>query len=179
MNVDPNMHPSCPFCTKVLEGSTTVVEESFLSTVHHFEPLNPVTQGHRLFIWGEHIIRYDSRGPVAMGEVYSEAIKYAQKQLEDFNLIMSAGPSATQTVDHLHVHYVPRRAEDGFSLPWTVQEEVGTHSYENPSVRIVRPSEGGSESLSREDVELLHTERLNNIRESSKSVNDLFNHFGL
>jgi histidine triad (HIT) family protein len=39
----------------------------------------------------------------------------------DFNIITSAGPSATQTVFHLHVHLVPRVPGDGLALPWTGQ----------------------------------------------------------
>lgn len=37
----------------------------------------------------------------------------------DLNQITSAGPAATQTVFHLHVHLVVRREDDGLSLPWT------------------------------------------------------------
>lgn len=33
-----------------------------------------------------------------------------------------AEAEATQTVFHLHVHLVPRRAEDGLHLPWTGQK---------------------------------------------------------
>lgn len=35
------------------------------------------------------------------------------------NIITSAGAEATQTVYHLHVHVIPRRAGDGLALPWT------------------------------------------------------------
>jgi histidine triad (HIT) family protein len=35
-----------------------------------------------------------------------------------FNIITSAGRDATQTVDHLHLHLVPRRPGDGLALPW-------------------------------------------------------------
>jgi histidine triad (HIT) family protein len=35
------------------------------------------------------------------------------------NIITSAGSDATQTVFHLHLHVVPRRAGDGLALPWT------------------------------------------------------------
>ncbi|NGN70289.1 HIT family protein [Streptomyces sp. A7024] len=37
------------------------------------------------------------------------------------NLITSKGAEATQTVYHLHVHVVPRQADDGLPLPWTPQ----------------------------------------------------------
>lgn len=47
------------------------------------------------------------------------AAAYGEAMGTDFNLITSAGAAATQTVAHLHVHYVPRRTGDGLGLPWT------------------------------------------------------------
>ncbi|MFI0712504.1 HIT domain-containing protein [Streptomyces inhibens] len=35
------------------------------------------------------------------------------------NVITSRGPSATQTIRHLHIHLVPRADGDGLLLPWT------------------------------------------------------------
>lgn len=43
---------------------------------------------------------------------------------DDFNLITSSGRWATQTVKHLHIHYVPRRKDDGLTLPWTGQAQL-------------------------------------------------------
>ncbi|ONI78142.1 hypothetical protein ALI144C_31765 [Actinosynnema sp. ALI-1.44] len=40
------------------------------------------------------------------------------------NLITSKGGCATQTVFHLHVHVVPRQADDGLPLPWTPQQQA-------------------------------------------------------
>lgn len=44
---------------------------------------------------------------------------HAKSQKQDFNLITSAGKAATQTVKHLHVHYIPRKEGDGLKLPWS------------------------------------------------------------
>lgn len=46
------------------------------------------------------------------------------------NLITSKGAEATQSVYHLHVHLVPRQADDGLPLPWTPQHapRAGTTS---------------------------------------------------
>ena len=51
------------------------------------------------------------------------AARWAEGQEDDFNLITSSGPAATQTIPHIHVHYVPRWPGDGLHLPWTGQEK--------------------------------------------------------
>jgi diadenosine tetraphosphate (Ap4A) HIT family hydrolase len=112
----------CPFCVLVMEHVTkgTGIEQLGSSGVYHFEPLNPVTPRHRLFIPAFH---YEdaAEAPAATGAVFEWAAWWAAQQGEDFNLIVNAGPEASQTVRHLHVHYVPRRAGDGLRLPWTEQ----------------------------------------------------------
>ncbi|MEU9109244.1 HIT domain-containing protein [Streptomyces xanthophaeus] len=42
------------------------------------------------------------------------------------NLITSKGTEATQTVFHLHVHLVPRTADDALPLPWTPRHTAPT-----------------------------------------------------
>lgn len=84
-----------------------------------FAPLNPVTPGHMLFVPMVHVP--DARRIAPLVAAMSLAASWARNIPEDFNLITSAGPAATQTVFHLHVHYVPRREGDGLKLPWTDQ----------------------------------------------------------
>lgn len=112
----------CPFCELVMQRVLTGegIEQIGVSGVYHFEPLNPVTPGHRLFIPAFH---YDdaAQAPTATGAVFEWASWWAARQGEAFNLIVNAGAEASQTVRHLHVHYVPRRSGDGLHLPWTGQ----------------------------------------------------------
>lgn len=107
--------PECPFCRRVDDFD---YEQAYNTTVVRFEPLNPVTQGHMLFVPTWHAEHPDTEAVrAAMG--YAE--KYAGQQGDDFNLITSSGRTATQTVSHIHIHYVPRRDGDGLHLPWTGQ----------------------------------------------------------
>ena len=110
----------CPFCKLVMERVTTGrgIEQIGSSGVYHFEPLNPVTPGHRLFVPAFH---YEdaAEAPSATGAVFEWAAWWAAQQDEDSNLIVNAGPAASQTVRHLHIHYVPRRPSDGLILPWS------------------------------------------------------------
>lgn len=108
----------CVFCHKIENWD---FEQSYNGrTVVRFEPLNPVTPGHMLFIPGWHSLHPDPNG-VRVAMAYAE--EYARTKKRDYNLITSSGAAATQTVPHLHVHYVPRAHHDGLHLPWTGKEE--------------------------------------------------------
>lgn len=109
----------CVFCEKV-KNRDNVYDCG--RGVFAFEPLNPVTPGHMLFVHKRHT-SYASSNPKITGEVFAAAAEYGRVQQEAFNLITSCGDLATQTVYHLHIHYVPRYPADGLHLPWTGQEK--------------------------------------------------------
>lgn len=111
------MTTSCPFCNRFELGQ---FEPTTDLAVISFQPLNPVTPGHMLFLPKTHLA--DARtDPVLTGRVFEAASRYAGSRAGACNLITSAGAAATQTVWHLHVHYVPRQEGDGLPLPWTGQ----------------------------------------------------------
>jgi histidine triad (HIT) family protein len=120
----PDDKDNCPFCALVMKKVTTGegIEQIGVSGVYHFEPLNPVTPGHRLFVPAFHY-KDAATAPSATGAVFEWASWWAEQQGEDFNLIVNAGLAASQSVPHLHVHYVPRREGDGLHLPWTGQQK--------------------------------------------------------
>ena len=98
--------------------------ELLVDNVYMFTPLNPVVRGHKCFIYKEHTANASS-DPNIYAEVSKVAALYAGSQGVPFNLITSAGKEATQSVRHLHVHYVPRAEADGLYLPWTNQVKGG------------------------------------------------------
>lgn len=109
----------CPFCKRV---SLEEYEEDFCGgQVVMFEPLNPVTPGHTLFVPKPHAPDA-THDPYLTGKTFEAASEFAKKRNKSFNLITSAGKAATQTVFHLHVHYVPRSEGDDMPLPWTGQQ---------------------------------------------------------
>jgi histidine triad (HIT) family protein len=110
----------CPFCARIAAYD---YEESYNQFVVRFEPLNPVTPGHMLFVPTEHCEHRTSLGTEEVRAAMSYAHSYARHRNSDFNLITSSGPDATQTVDHIHVHYVPRSTGDSLHLPWTGQKK--------------------------------------------------------
>jgi len=105
----------CVFCRKIREGSVVDAGDG----VFRFEPLNPVVEGHMLFIPEAHVI--DAKeDPHITGVVTRVASQYASA-IGDCNIIINVGKDAGQTVFHLHVHVVPRQENDGLKLPWTDQ----------------------------------------------------------
>lgn len=108
----------CPFCQRRRAGEYDPTGDP---SVMRFEPLNPVTRGHQLFMPKLHLATPGDR-PALAGLVFAQAVTYAAAQGKPHNLITSYGRPATQTVEHLHVHYVPRRRGDGLTLPWVGQK---------------------------------------------------------
>lgn len=111
---------ACVFCQRI--ENYDYEQEYGRQTAVRLTPLNPVTPGHMLFVPGWHAVHPDT---IAIRPTMAYAEQYAGQQGEDFNLITSSGPAATQTIEHIHVHYVPRRPGDGLPLPWTPQQEIG------------------------------------------------------
>lgn len=111
----PTPPEACPFCDRIALGQYDLAGSTL--PVVTFEPLNPVTPGHRLFLPMAHV-EHPNADP-HLGAAFNAAERWGALTGDQFNLITSAGPLATQTVAHVHVHYVPRRPSDGLELPWT------------------------------------------------------------
>jgi len=110
----------CVFCA-IIAGEAPITNlVAHWPNVWAIVPLNPVVDGHILFIPTVHVEDF-STDPAVSSSVMFRAAQYAQQHGGDCNLITSKGKEATQSVFHAHLHLVPRRAGDGLSLPWTEQ----------------------------------------------------------
>ena len=133
---DKKFHPAhckcpppydCVFCEIIrLENAEGFIK--YGGTTVSFIPLKPVVPGHRLFVPTQHArsIRED---PAYGAPAFYWAAKWGAEKNEEFNLITSSGEFATQTVWHTHVHYVPRREDDGLLLPWSVRNRIGDSAW--------------------------------------------------
>lgn len=110
--------PACVFCQRVVAGE---YDEGDRDAVI-FSPRTPVTTGHRLIVPRLHVANAADDPDVTAAAMRLAAV-YAVRSGEDFNLITSRGSAATQTVFHLHIHFVPRHENDGLTLPWTGQHK--------------------------------------------------------
>ena len=116
----------CVFCEIVAERSPAKVLTNWLYS-HIIVPLNPVVDGHVIAISNRHLI--DAMDiTMITGMVMDEAAAWARQQAltnpkyVSVNFITSVGIPATQSINHLHIHIVPRAIGDGLMLPWTNQK---------------------------------------------------------
>ena len=104
---------TCEFC-RIIKNKDFDYEDQYAVA---FEPLNPVTPGHLLIVPKDHTPDAGHNTRVFARTAHF-AGQLAHESRYDYNLITSSGPFASQTVYHLHIHFVPRREEDGLLLPW-------------------------------------------------------------
>jgi histidine triad (HIT) family protein len=114
------MSTSCAFC-RIVRGDAPAALVRAWPYALAFVPLNPVTPGHVLVVPRRHV-RDVSDDPATSAMTMQAAAELAQ-EVGPCNVITSAGTEATQTVFHLHLHIVPRCANDGLSLPWTPRDD--------------------------------------------------------
>ncbi|KIA73456.1 hypothetical protein ANMWB30_23830 [Arthrobacter sp. MWB30] len=117
---------NCIFCDILYGAAPAETIYDGISTLG-IVPLNPVTEGHVLFMPRKHV-RDAAENPAVTAAVMQDAAWYTQRKREQaqsaghepssFNIITSIGRSATQSIFHLHFHVVPRTENDGLALPW-------------------------------------------------------------
>ena len=100
-------------CFKLLEDANTIA----------FMDINPVNPGHALAVAKGHWPTVDVIPPDVLAEVAQIAQKVAKAAFRvlkphGVNLLQANGEGAGQSVPHLHIHIMPRRAGDGLILNW-------------------------------------------------------------
>jgi histidine triad (HIT) family protein len=107
---------NCIFC-KIIRGTEPAQFVARWYDTIAIVPLNPVTEGHVIVMPRLHVENFTTRPDITASTMHWAA----SLATPPANLITSAGEEATQTVNHLHVHIVPRRKNDGLMLPWSVR----------------------------------------------------------
>ena len=104
----------CVFCDpKQIKSQITYIDDCMI-----FTPLNPVVEGHLLVVPVKHVSDFTADLYVT-AKVVAVASTLAHNIGGDFNIISSKGSLATQTINHLHFHLIPRRPNDNLKLPWS------------------------------------------------------------
>lgn len=112
----------CIFC-KIAGGelpSKTLYEDDNFKVILD---LGPATRGHAILLPKEHYANLFEVPQDDLAEAIKLVKKMATKMKENlhadgFNLVQNNGEVAGQTVNHFHIHLIPRYKEDGQHILW-------------------------------------------------------------
>ena len=112
----------CIFC-RIAAGEipSSVLFESEFGFA--FLDVNPLSDGHLLFVPRDHYERLSEIPPALAGKM-AEAIPRLGRALleatkaEGYNLLLNEGAVAGQVVPHVHYHLIPRKSGDGLGYRW-------------------------------------------------------------
>jgi histidine triad (HIT) family protein len=118
-------HPtdsSCIFC-KIVAGQVPCFRLYEDDTTISFMDINPVNPGHALAVAKGHWPTVDAIPADVLANVARTAQRIAKAVMKELkphgvNLLQANGEGAGQSVPHLHIHIMPRRAGDGLILNW-------------------------------------------------------------
>lgn len=112
----PVREPGCVFCDIIAgDAPARVVSKDHGVTV--FLPDEPATRGHVLVVPNDHAADIWSLSQGAARNLASEVLRVAGAarkavQPDGLNVIQSNGTAASQSIDHVHVHVLPRWHRD-------------------------------------------------------------------
>jgi histidine triad (HIT) family protein len=114
--------PNCIFC-KIVTGTIPCFKLYEDAKTLAFMDINPANPGHALVIPKAHARNLFESDDADLAAAVSTARKVAaaiEKTVKPagLNLIQANGPGAAQSVFHLHLHLLPRRAGDELKINW-------------------------------------------------------------
>ncbi|MGI6374842.1 MAG: HIT family protein [Anaerolineae bacterium] len=107
------MAADCPFCAASLADVAFLEAHGCLAIVN----LAPIVPGHCLVVPRRHVTRLADLPEDACRDLFAAAqqtalLLMAVYEADGVDISLQDGASAGQTVDHLHVHVIPRRPHD-------------------------------------------------------------------
>jgi histidine triad (HIT) family protein len=119
---------NCIFCQIIKRqvGAKYVFEDDHVIA---FEPSDPVARGHALVVPKHHRENLVDITIESLNEVISVAKLVAIECMANLgatgvNLLHASGEDAQQSIDHFHLHVVPRYPNDGLDL-WLLRRKTG------------------------------------------------------
>ncbi len=112
----------CIFCS-IVAGVSPCHEIYRDAATLAFMDLNPANEGHCLVIPQAHFGTVFEMAPEAFALVASTVVKVACAVNDELrpgglSVLQANGALAGQTVPHVHVHVLPRRADDNLLINW-------------------------------------------------------------
>ena len=112
----------CPFCDEAVLEKQTFYEGDLILALCTHRPLFP---GHSLIIPKRHVERFElltEQEIAEMGKVIKKVHEAVSKAFDTspYLLLQKNGTEVGQSVPHLHVHYIPRKAGDSSTLKFLI-----------------------------------------------------------
>ena len=103
---------TCPFC--LIEPARLVASSEAAIAIRD---AYPITEGHTLVLPRIHVKSIFELSALQQGALWALVAEVRQSlaremSVGDFNIGVNDGPAAGQTVEHAHVHVIPRREGD-------------------------------------------------------------------
>lgn len=135
------MSQECEFCEIVHRDDPDVREVYRDEHVVAFFPTEPAVLGHVLVIPRRHVpdiwgLERDEAAQLSQASLLLAGAIREAVQPEGLNVIQSNGEAATQTVEHLHVHLVPRRDGDAMGTIWPEETDYSETSKERAMLDV-------------------------------------------
>jgi diadenosine tetraphosphate (Ap4A) HIT family hydrolase len=104
---------SCPFCDRIRRGDISAER----GTAVAFPDTTPLTPGHTLVVPHRHLTELRELDQDELTDLWLLGVALCQNLehqhgAEAFNLCINAGRAAGQTIEHLHLHVIPRYQGD-------------------------------------------------------------------
>ena len=127
------MSKPCPFCT--------LPKERVIDSNHHGMVIRdgfPISPGHTLVIPNRHIGSFFELSPEERQSLLDllDAVKLvldSELKPDGYNIGINDGPSAGQTVPHLHIHLIPRyngdQTDPRGGVRWIIPEKADYWSH--------------------------------------------------
>jgi ATP adenylyltransferase len=106
---------TCVFCKQIATEGALVAERP---TAGLLRDRFPVTDGHLLAVTKRHLDEFFELEDAEIRDLWlllrdaRERIAHEDPSVEGFNVGVNAGVVAGQTISHVHIHLIPRRAGD-------------------------------------------------------------------
>jgi ATP adenylyltransferase len=132
---------TCEFCGIVGRDDPDVREVYRDENVVAFFPTEPAVLGHVLVVPRRHVPDIWGLQPDEASQLSRAALLLANAirdavNPEGLNIIQSNGEAATQSVPHLHVHLVPRWADDAMGRIWPDETDYSEASKERAMLDV-------------------------------------------
>ena len=122
---DVHLNEDCIFC-KIIRGEIPSFKLYEDDLTYAFMDINPLNDGHALVIPKYHAENIYATPDEWFGPTMSTVRRIASAvnkvvRPEGINLLQANGPGAKQSVFHLHMHVIPRYADDGAGMNWEMK----------------------------------------------------------